>query len=59
MQLTQDDFENHLQYMWLSPTYTVIDMLIGYSYACASIKNGWHDDCMFLIEILREKEKLA
>lgn len=56
--MTQDRHEQNLVAMWDATTNMAISMLIGYSFACTSVPGDWHDDCMFLIEILRAKRDL-
>lgn len=64
MTLTQDDFERHIQAMWpVTRAEIEIDFsiaaILGYPYAMACINTEWHQDCIFLVGILREKERLA
>jgi len=54
VKLTQDDFERHIQAMWPN-----VYAILGYSYAMSCINREWHQDCMFLADVLVEKEKLA
>lgn len=56
--MTQERHEQNLVSMWDAKTDVSTSMLIGYSYACARMLNDWHQDCMFLIDVLKAKRDL-